>query len=141
MRIVGYDPKIHHRRSIRLKQYDYSKPGWYFVTICVHGKKHMLGEVIEGELSLTEAGQIVQRAWQVQAGRFPEIVIDEFVVMPNHFHGVVHIVGVGLAPPRMGDVGAGLAPPMIGDVGAGLALPQKGRSKQRPYFGLRKIRP
>ncbi|MBZ5546212.1 MAG: transposase [Acidobacteriia bacterium] len=105
---MAYDPKIHHRRSIRLKGYDYARPGWYFVTVCVQDTQHLLGEVVDGEMNLNEAGQIVRRAWRNLPSRFPSVLLDEHVVMPNHFHGIIHIVGAGLAPPREGD--ASIAP-------------------------------
>jgi REP element-mobilizing transposase RayT len=107
---MPYEPKIHHRRSIRLKLYDYSARGWYFVTICVQEKEHLLAEVGDGGMRLNEAGQIVQRAWQILPARFPGISLDDHVVMPNHFHGIVQFVGAVLAPPG-NEVGAVLAPP------------------------------
>jgi putative transposase len=100
---MAYDPKTHHRRSIRLKGYDYARPGWYFVTVCVHEKRHLFGDVAEGEMVLNEAGQVVRRAWRNLPSRFPRMILDEHVVMPNHFHGIIHIVGAGLAPPQKGD--------------------------------------
>ena len=123
---VAYDPKIHHRRSIRLKGYDYARPGWYFVTVCVQDTQHLLGEVVDGEMNLNEAGQIVRRAWRNLPSRFPSVLLDEHVVMPNHFHGIIHIVGAGLAPPKQSKVGAGPAPPKQSNVGAGLAPPREG---------------
>jgi len=105
---VAYDPKTHHRRSIRLKGYDYARPGWYFVTVCVEDKKHLFGEVVDGEMNLNEAGQIVRRAWRNMPSRFPGMILDEHMVMPNHFHGIIRMVGAGLVPPDEGD--ASIAP-------------------------------
>jgi len=78
---MAYDPDIHHRRSIRLPGYDYAAAGYYYVTICTHGREiTMEHEQIEGVVSV---------AWQDLPGRFAGAGIDEFVVMANHVHGIV----------------------------------------------------
>jgi len=56
---MAYDPEKHHRRNIRLKGYDYTQPGAYFIAICTHGRECLFGEIIDGEMHLNEAGQIV----------------------------------------------------------------------------------
>ncbi len=83
----------HHRRSLRLKGYDYSQAGGYFVTICAYGKECLFGEVESGLMRLNEYGEIVASEWVRSAELRLEIDCGEFVVMPNHFHGIVHIVG------------------------------------------------
>lgn len=87
-----YDPKIHHRRSIRLQGHDYSLPGAYYVTICVQHHKCLLGEVVQGRMNPNVAGQIVDAAWQSIPSQFPCTELDEHIVMPNHFHGILRIV-------------------------------------------------
>jgi putative transposase len=107
-----YDPDIHHRRSIRLRGYDYSQPGMYYVTICTHGKGHLFGEVVEGEMHLNEYGKMVALDWGDLPRHYPHIRLDASVVMPNHVHGIIEIVGASLqtCPVResMSVVGAGL---------------------------------
>jgi len=82
-----------HRRSIRLKGYDYSQAGAYFVTICADGKECLFGEVESGVMRLNEYGEIVASEWVRSAEVRSEIECGEFMVMPNHFHGIVHIIG------------------------------------------------
>ena len=91
---MTYDPKRHHRRSIRLKGYDYTRPGAYFVTICAHNRECLFGEVVDGEMVLNEYGEIVREEWfrTAQVRPYVELFEDEFVVMPNHIHGIVWIV-------------------------------------------------
>ena len=93
---MSYDPDKHHRRSIRLRGYDYAQPGAYFVTIATHEKQSMFGEVEDGQMRLNEAGRMIER-WQAElTNKFPSVETDEYVVMPNHFHGIVAIVGADL---------------------------------------------
>jgi len=82
------------RRSLRLKGYDYAQPGAYFVTICTHRHQPLFGEVVDGAMQLHAFGQIVWEEWFRSAEIRAEIVLfsDEFVVMPNHLHGIVWIV-------------------------------------------------
>jgi putative transposase len=96
---MTYNPDIHHRRSIRLGEYDYSANGAYFVTICVQGRECLFGVIAGGEMRLNDAGQMVKEVWKGLPGRFPTMVLDEFVVMPNHVHGIICIVGAPLAAP------------------------------------------
>jgi REP element-mobilizing transposase RayT len=91
---MRYDPERHHRRSIRLKDCDYTRMGAYFVTLCTQGRVCLFGEIVAGEMRLNEYGEIVQKEWFRSAEIRREIVLfsDEFVVMPNHIHGIVRIV-------------------------------------------------
>lgn len=86
-----YDPDRHHRRSIRLRAYDYTQAGAYFVTICTHGRECLLGNVVDGSVQLSTLGCIVERAWRSLARDFANMAPDAFVVMPNHLHGIVVI--------------------------------------------------
>lgn len=85
----------HHRRSIRLKGYDYSQPGGYFVTICVHERACLLGQIINGEMVYSDAGKMAARWWMEINRKFPMVETDESIVMPNHFHGIVILVDPG----------------------------------------------
>jgi putative transposase len=86
-----YNPDRHHRRSIRLKGYDYTQAGAYFVTVCAQNRECLLGDVVDGNLVLNAAGEIVCRVWNALPTKYPGIEIDEFVVMPNHMHGIIRI--------------------------------------------------
>ena len=86
---MSYNPAKHHRRSIRLKGYDYSEAGIYFLTICTHQRECLFGEIIDGEMKLIEFGKIVLECWQAIPKHFSRIELDEFIVMPNHIHGIL----------------------------------------------------
>jgi len=90
---VNYDPAKNHRRSIRLKGYDYSQPGAYFITICIQQRECLLGEITGEDMQLNDAGRMVERWWVELTNKFPAAEIDEYIVMPNHFHGIVVIIG------------------------------------------------
>ena len=91
-----YNPNIHHRKSIRLKGYDYSQAGLYFVTISIQNRACLLGHITNGEMILNDAGRMVENEWLNLKTRFPNIELHEYVVMPNHFHGILEIVGAAL---------------------------------------------
>jgi len=93
------------RRSIRLKEFDYSQPGGYFVTIVTHHRRCLFGEVVDGIVQLSEAGRIVNEMWRGLSERFANASADLFVVMPNHVHGIV-TVGAQLIGPDGGGEGA-----------------------------------
>ncbi len=88
---MKYDPNKHHRRSIRLKGYDYSSAGAYFITICAYQRACLFGEIVDGMMQLNEFGQIVADEWLKSSEIRREIALDEWVVMPNHIHGIVFI--------------------------------------------------
>ena len=89
-----YDPENHHRHSIRLKGYHYAQPGAYFVTICTHDRRCVFGRVVDGEMVLNLYGKIVWSEWFRTARIRPYVQLyeSEFVVMPNHVHGIIWIV-------------------------------------------------
>ena len=89
-RAVKYDPARHRRHSIRLRGYDYSQAGAYFVTVCTQGRACLFGEVVDGEMRLNGFGDIVREEWFKTADIRPYVALhpDEFVVMPNHIHGL-----------------------------------------------------
>jgi|688.fasta_scaffold05694_21 REP element-mobilizing transposase RayT len=86
-----YNPEYHHRRSIRLQGYDYSQTGIYFVTICTHQRQCLFGEIRNGKMLLNQIGKIVAQEWLKSAEIRQEIVLDEWIIMPNHLHGIVVI--------------------------------------------------
>ena len=109
---MPYNPNKHHRRSIRLKGYDYSRAGAYFITICVQNCACLFGKIVgtplvgvhndKPQLILNDAGRMVETQWLALPDRFPNIELHEFIIMPNHFHGILKIgeatnVGVAIA--------------------------------------------
>jgi len=95
---MKYDPDKHHRRSIRLKDYDYSTAGAYFVTLCTFNRQCIFGEIADGEMRLNAIGNMVTRWWLKLGDKFPSVETDASIIMPNHVHGIVRIVG---ADPRV----------------------------------------
>lgn len=99
---------MHHRRSIRLKDYDYTQNGAYFVTICTHERLYLFGDVVDGAMVANAWGEIVTEEWEQTAITRPNVESDAFVVMPNHVHGVIVItesVGaqcIAPLPPKRG---------------------------------------
>jgi putative transposase len=94
---MTYDPRKHHRRSIRLPGYDYTQPGAYFVTFVAHDRECLFGDVVDGVMRLNAFGEIVRDEWFRTAVVRPYVMLDpdEFVVMPNHVHGIIWIVRSG----------------------------------------------
>ena len=95
---MKYNPDIHHRKSIRLKEYDYSENGVYFVTICVQNRECRFGKIKESKMILNEAGEMVKKWWDKLEEKFPNIRLDAFIVMPNHVHGIFIIENCRGAP-------------------------------------------
>ena len=89
-----YDPNIHHRRSIRLRGYDYASEGMYFVTICTQNRECLFGKIENNAMVLNDAGRMVERWYHKTQEKFPDIVCHEMVVMPNHFHCIWENVGL-----------------------------------------------
>ena len=104
--------KPYQRRSIRLKNYDYSKPGAYFVTICVNLGKCCLGEVRDGVMDPSLAGEMAADCWHDLPQRFPNVELDAFSLMPNHVHGILAIEEAGIdaknKPVVLGSIVGGL---------------------------------
>ena len=90
-----FNPQKHHRRSIRLKGYDYTQAGAYFITLVTYQRECLFGEVAGSVMQLNPAGEMVRCGWQGLENRFPNIILDEFTIMPNHFHGIIVIFDVG----------------------------------------------
>lgn len=95
-------PDPPRRVSLRLPNFDYSQEGAYFVTICVNGRAYLFGEIVDGEMNLNEYGEIVAATWDDLPSYNAAIGLDAFVVMPNHVHGIIVIMGVEFARPDSG---------------------------------------
>jgi putative transposase len=87
---------LKNRRSIRLPHYDYSKNGCYFITVCVNDRRRLFGEIENREMALNAAGRMVDKWWKELDQKYTDIMLDEYCIMPNHFHGIIHIVGANL---------------------------------------------
>ena len=92
---MTYNPFIHNRKSIRLKGYDYSQAGLYFITICVQNRECLFGKIGNDKIKLNDAGKMIETQWLNLKNRFPNIELHEYIVMPNHFHGILEIVVLG----------------------------------------------
>jgi REP element-mobilizing transposase RayT len=90
---MTYDPQRHHRRSIRLQGYDYTQPGAYFVTLVTYNRACLFGDIVDGEMRLNDAGRIAEQCWLDIPSHFLDVELDAFVIMPNHVHGILRIVG------------------------------------------------
>jgi putative transposase len=117
---MKYNPEIHKRKSIRLKGYDYSLAGLYFITICVQNRECMFGKIENGKMILNDAGEMIEKWYFEMMNKFSDIKCDEMIVMPNHFHCIVENVGadlcvcpdtdaVGKQNPKLGNT------PILGD--------------------------
>jgi REP-associated tyrosine transposase len=102
---VTFDPQKHHRRSIRLPDYDYSGPGAYFITMVTSGRECLFGEIEDGQIQLSAMGQIAEEHWCLIPEHFPSVELGAYVIMPNHVHGIIIIHENGMAansPPPVG---------------------------------------
>lgn len=99
---MTYNPDIHHRRSIRLKGYDYSQSGLYFITMCTYKKEPLFGEIVNGIIDLNEYGKIVKNEWLKTSEMRPSVELDEFIIMPDHIHGIIVITDDGCGRGTMG---------------------------------------
>uniref|UniRef100_Q3ARJ0 Transposase IS200-like domain-containing protein n=1 Tax=Chlorobium chlorochromatii (strain CaD3) TaxID=340177 RepID=Q3ARJ0_CHLCH len=90
-----YNPNIHHRRSIRLKDYDYTQVGLYFITICCQDRTCRFGRIENGEMILNEHGKIAHNEWMKTREIRPNVELGEFIVMPNHIHAIIRFLRRG----------------------------------------------
>lgn len=103
----------HNRRSIRLQGYDYAKPGSYFITLCTQNGQCLFGKILGRRMDLSSAGHMVYLVWEELSSRYPGVETDAFVVMPNHVHGIITLVGAGpCACPGISGQPQGVAPTM-----------------------------
>jgi putative transposase len=86
-----FDPRIHHRQSIRLPGYDYASEGSYFITICTQNRRHLFGHIEDDTMFLNDMGQIIEDQWLELPTRFPNVGLGSFIVMPNHVHYILDI--------------------------------------------------
>ncbi len=101
-----YDERRHHRRSLRLSGFDYAQEGYYFVTIVVKDRECLLGEVTGEGMNLNGMGKMVAASWKWLGIQYPYVGLDEYIVMPNHLHGIIAIGGScksAMASHRRGD--------------------------------------
>ena len=104
----------HHRRTLRLEGFDYTQTGYYFVTIVVKERKCLLGEIAGEEMKLNEMGRIVAASWKWLGDQYPYVELDEYIVMPNHVHGIIVIKDTdngAIASHRRGDSRIAPTPP------------------------------
>ena len=109
---MKYNPDKHHRKSIRLKGYDYSQPGWYFVTICTQNHELLFGYIKNGKMVLNDPGIMIKNIWNEIPQFYHGIDIGIHQIMPNHLHGIINITNVATDPCVCPDFGQslGLAP-------------------------------
>ncbi|WP_052606071.1 transposase [Calidithermus timidus] len=93
--LYGQPTGRNNRRSIRLKGYDYAQQGAYFITICTQNRARLFGEIVDGQMRLNEWNRIVAESWQWLAEQYEHVELDEWVIMPNHLHGIIVIVDDG----------------------------------------------
>lgn len=135
---MTYNPDIHHRHSIRLREYDYSSDGAYFVTICTWQRECLFGDIVDGEMRLNDMGNIILTEWQNTRIMRNNVELDTFVIMPNHFHAIFFIQNgatVGAhrrAPGLSAELGACNAPlrRQSGSIGSILAGFKSATTKQ-----------
>ncbi|MEN8241890.1 MAG: transposase [Chloroflexota bacterium] len=96
------NPEKHERKTTRLRGFDYSQAGYYFITICTHKRFCCLGDVADGEMEVSEAGEIVQEVWGKLPQHYFYMCLDEFIIMPNHVHGIIQLTEKNSIPGRGG---------------------------------------
>ncbi len=87
----AYDPALHHRHSIRMRGHDYAGGGMYFITLCVAAYRPLFGTVVHGRMVLNEAGRKAAACWRDIPAHFPGATLDEWIVMPDHVHGILRV--------------------------------------------------
>jgi REP element-mobilizing transposase RayT len=90
---MAFDKTRHHRRSIRWHRWNYAGQGTYFITTCSRNREHLFGRIEDGSMILSQIGQMIENTWLNLPSRFPSVDLDEFQVMPNHFHGILALRG------------------------------------------------
>ena len=88
---VRHDSDKHHRHSLRLQGFDYTQEGAYFVTVCLQDRACLFGDISDGKMILNDVGLMAEKCWNEIPAHFPHIELDEFVIMPNHVHGILSI--------------------------------------------------
>ncbi|MDB5033924.1 MAG: hypothetical protein JWQ98_1165 [Chlorobi bacterium] len=105
-----FDPARHHRRSIRLKGYDYSREGAYFITTCTHNRQRLFGSIHGRTMCLNDRGLIVRSIWEGLPDHYHHVHLDAFIIMPDHIHGIILLMDDCTAGNVIVGVGAGFKP-------------------------------
>lgn len=135
------DPLLHRRRSVRLQARDYSSPGHYYLTLCTRNRRPLFGSIRDGVMGLNDLGRAADKFWNEIPRHFPYMELDEYVIMPNHVHGIIRIVthewvhvdfplraiGTSIAP------GLVMAGTNVLDVGANDHSPLRNPNRVVPY--------
>lgn len=98
---------MYRRKPMRAGMFDYHQYGYYFVTAVIYGRAHLLGQMTNSTIVMTDAGKMVERYWTALENKFPSVLLDEYVIMPNHLHGILHIrrtTTFETGPTSLGDV-------------------------------------
>jgi len=101
---------LQKRKALRLAGYNYATPGAYYITICTHGRKSIFGMIEDRTMNLNDYGRIVEKCWFNLPDHYPNIQLGEWIIMPNHIHGIIEIVTVGAGSQTLPNVRAGLKP-------------------------------
>ncbi|HEX9758117.1 MAG TPA: transposase [Nitrospiria bacterium] len=133
---MRYNPEIHHRRSIRIKEYDYSQPGSYFITLCTQNRECWFGDVTDGKMRLNAYGQIVAECWQWLSEQYAHANMDEWIVMPNHLHGIIAITADGRGGSRTAPTGPVKQKPLGRLIGAFKTVSTKRINQMRASAGV-----
>jgi len=129
-----YNPKIHNRQSIRLKGYDYSQAGLYFVTICCQNREHLFGKIDNGIMVLNDAGGMIEKIWYEIPNDFMNIHLHEYITMPNHIHGIIEIA-VGADSISAHSISA----PISNAISNAIVDPKRAEMDSAPTAGLPQI--
>ena len=129
---------LHHRRSIRLKGYDYSSQGAYFVTLCCEDRKHRFGEITQHQMHLNDLGKIAAEWMENLPTKFPNIEIGEYIIMPDHIHAIIVINDA--IPERVDREGYTEEAPSAIDRGDRKGRPDEGRPDEDRSDESREVR-
>lgn len=117
---MTFNPIIRRRKSIRLQGYDYSQAGLYFITVCTHNRMPLFGEIVDGQMQFNKSGIVADEEWRKTEHIRSNIVLHEFVIMPNHVHGIIELVGAHCMRPECANSdeqpGRVQRAPTVGDV-------------------------
>lgn len=125
------------RKRNRLSGYDYSDDGLYFVTICTQERENLFGEVVDQKMKLNDVGRMIENMWVKLPFKFPRLELEEYVVMPDHFHGIIIVNGREDPAPTLGQIIAYFkyqTTKQYNSVGAGSSRPQIKKLWQRNYY-------
>ena len=119
---MAYNATINKRNTTRIPQHDYSSKGYYFVTILCKDRKPLFGTIKGTEVCLSEAGKIAHKCWSEIPDHFPHILLEDFIIMPDHMHGVLHITETQSAKDGMAHAYQKVIPRSIGSVVRGYKI-------------------